>query len=76
MLLKHMDGTLTCNLRGGGGTQLLCLSLISCTWDLDAKGWAMEICMIVETNGLTGDNILSTGKLAQSRNSITIHIIY
>lgn len=30
--------------------------------------------MVVETSGLTGDNVLSMGKVVQPRNSITIHI--
>lgn len=73
---NQMDGALTCDPRGGPRTQPLCLLLISCM-GLGAKDqrwrtdWAVEI-----SGGLTGDNRLSIGKLAQPRNSFAIRTSY
>lgn len=73
---NQMDGALTCDPRGGPRTQPLCLLLISCM-GLGAKDqrwrsdWAVEI-----SGGLTGDNRLPIGKLAQLRNSFAIRTSY
>lgn len=68
---KQMDGTVTCDSRAG----LRTLLLISCM-GLRAKDQRWRSDWVVEISGLTGDNRLSVGKPAQSRNSFSIHTSY
>lgn len=68
---NQMDGVLTCDPRGGQRTQPLCLLSISCMGPEMRTDWAVEI-----SGGLTGDNRLSIGKLAQPRNSFAIRTRY